>query len=328
MLQQVTTEELSHIKALESPMRALIENNIIASKEHLCLSYEKNFLGVKPVKEHRTMASFYVDYKPLIKTLKYVSEELGIAQSELNFASEQLSWAAMIKGDYQGEQLSLTKNLEPIKNNDSRFVPAIAAVNGYDYDDRFSFYLLVVSKKGIDDGLLTIDRYNVAGKLKEQLLNSQSAEEKAVLFSSEIGAVISKKFKASLDNFWKDEEKLREISCNQDELTAITLDIYDKNRVVNSINSDSRLRRSIQSLVQQADKYYEGYDNCQALLSFIASEDPFYQTEMERSNLEYLFQIRDAYRTVRERLLKGNDTPLKMKAYINMQVEVKQNLPL
>jgi len=207
------------------------------------------------------------------------------------------------------------------------FSPTIIVENGFDYNDKTMFYLLI----GLEDkdslrGFLTIAKFRLSGKTVDEICNGGNKEQ---LILDEIKRKCVPKFQEGLSEFVRNYEELQKIKADRDMLTAVALDVFNRNRNIEALKSDTNLLREIHSFRNRAYNAFSGSKDASKLLNFIVNykslnlRNPY----VSSFNFREILTEKKAY-TNSERLFteKNIDTAERMK-YIEEQIRVMNLIP-
>lgn len=118
---------------------------------------------------------------------------------------------------------------------------------------------------------------------------------------------IAKKFAESQDDFNELMAKMSAESIDREYFAPVVLDIYDRNRNLESIRNDSDLRNRVKILFRDAEEFVEGKSNdfyreitpleWTEFIYFILRYNHFdFEHEPRLEKVEELFSKKDAYR--------------------------------
>ncbi|MFD1874334.1 hypothetical protein [Hymenobacter bucti] len=225
----------------------------------------------------------------------------------------------------------------PFRQELARFEPALAFTNGFDYDDELTFYVLVtmpemVAPKHVLAWLDETERRRPrrpvlvlkTGKFKasyiEQLykLTGTALLEKAKLALPEIAL----SFRQELLNFANLYYALQHTPVVPDHLMPVTLDLYDLNRNIRTVQGDANLQSRIRRRAQDARAFFTAHQDgdLAALVRYLMYQDAFDPTRFDRRAAEEALSRRDAYRNLQTRLnLRTLNNPPQLYSYLESQ---------
>jgi hypothetical protein len=325
------SEELFKIGLSQSLARLLIGNQIVESDFHQALYDKTNLLGIKPIDRTQSQEVFAVKNSIWGEGLKYFGEQLGVGSKELAFGSANNSWSCYFLGDLFGRERNMSFEVDEFAQirliQPSNFVPVIASVNGFDFNDKLRFYLLATSKEGIQNGFLTIGKFGLHADVQKKYTQAHSDYQKTEILEEAI-LDFSGSFAKEMNRFQEYESALRVIESTPEELVAIALDLYNINRRIQSVSSDTNLKRRVIREYNQAKPFFEKGTNLGMLLDYMSQVSvEFSHEEQERADIELLLQERKAYSNLINRLLKGKNKDEKERdKYIKSQLKAIADL--
>jgi hypothetical protein len=332
LVHRCNREELERIEVAKSPLSVLIGKQISESQEHVAVHHGQELLGVKPTDPAKGEASI-ISHRLVLFVLDEISRGMRLGNSEINYTARPSTWAACFRGNLGSERIRDLRSAEleifsdaPPRYFSSLFVPSIAAVNGFDYNDIQKFYLLAVPKSGIGQGILTLAKFQL--NLAE--LEKLETEDKKRKYLSQVamGSIVPN-FTDKFIEFTDTEEDLSNIRLRSDELTAIMLDFLDLNLKPQSLESDTALKRRVNNELWNAQQYFSTKDNCQALLTYLAADRRlnFSSSAHKRKDVEAILKERDAYKKIVKRLLTGKNRDEEERSkYVEAQYQAMMNI--
>lgn len=344
-LYKVERAELEKIKVCQSPLRALVNNQISESRCHQAIYFGNDLLGVKTLKEDEYMLPL-LDYRDVLYALDETCRLLGLGDEGFYLAAKPASWGAMFRGRLHANSYDINdgSNYSNWDLCQSRFTPAVAAVNGYNCNDIIKFYLLAIPEGNIKNGVLTIDKVGLEIESISSFQDNSRKKIEAIRYQVESSIIA--RFHEKFTEFLQVESDLRKMPGETEEIIAVTLDILNLNRDPQAVGSDPVLEKAIARRIEEIKSHIMLSTNTfQEILTFIASQqnisnfliptDPgtysrirSTSTYYKRDHIVKLFQEKNAYKRINVRLLSGkNEETSERYKYIGQQVKVMKNLP-
>lgn len=321
-LRKASNQEL-FFKVSTSPFDAILEGSKVASPYYMVLYNEKNILGIKPKDEDESKV-FFVENQELFDAGKMLSEKISkniihIAsftnhrQNRSFFIFRNQETEAIEEGLFTPDNKELLDKLRKYG-----FQPTIIAENGFDYSDKVVFYLLVSLPDNYEtimqNGFLTISKYRYQPYFKREESLIEDIKANCVL-----------KFEEGLEDFIKSYEELDKIQLSNKEQIAVSLDIYNKNRNIQALKSDSRHLNETKKFIKRAKNFYAQYtNNASEIIKFIISTHPinFKEEHIRVIDFKEILTEKRAYANSK-RLFKGKNTNQKERAiYVAEQLRV------
>jgi len=280
-LHKTQTKEL-FFTVEKSPLRAIIDNSMVTPDNYIVLHRQQQFLGIKP-KEKEEQDVFFIEHNLAYQCGKVLAESLSpTLVHNMSFSNDLKNQAFIFIGenDFDTRQDSFLpaheleeKNIFDIYDRATLqqlkrygFKPTIAIENGYDYNDRVMFYLLVgLPLSARRNGYLTISKY----KFQKQTIKNILAGGAKELVIDDVKKHSVGKFRSDLKAFVNRYKQLNQIHLDPKSLTAITLDVFNKNRNLETLKSDGNLLRDIQLFTEKAMSFFKGSTQASEILNFI-----------------------------------------------------------
>jgi hypothetical protein len=326
MLKRVSVNDL-FFEVVERPLKAIVDNQIIESKDYFTLNSEGEILGIKPLKP--LQKRLFVDNITANDTLLALSIKIyNNSLAPKAYINERRNESFIFMGLSENKTVPKEKPKNNIisKLKEIGFEPTIAVRNGYDYEDKLVYYLLLEQKISNQTyGYLTIARFDIREQLIEQLLQSERSEHFSII-EKELLTTAYNKFMHAYETFFEKYNSLSTIKATPKELIAITLDIYNKNRNIQAIKSDSPLEKSISYIIKTSSEHF--FDRNANNLSYILSYIVRYQQinfKLEEISDRYIndaLQEKKVYKNIDRLFTAKNSNPTELKIYIDDQVKV------
>lgn len=130
------------------------------------------------------------------------------------------------------------------------------------------------------------------------------------------------KFIRALSVFGERYDELSEIQANTNTLTAVTLDIFDRNRNLQTLSSDEEYLKKLRQFITDADNFYRKKENMNALLSFIIRMQiiDFSKTTVSLTDLRAILTEKNAYKNLQRIYTRKNEEEAEREKYIEAQV--------
>lgn len=318
-----------------SPLRAIVENEMLMPKDYIVLHHGKRFLGIKPKVEEESSV-FYIENKELYEAGKTLSSSISAGMvGTVSYANTRLNKCYFlfeenteIIEDTPEEGIFDVRDTATLKKlHDFKFNPTIVVENGFDYNDRTVFYLLIGLREDYNiKGFLTIARFKLSSKTVEKIRNGEKSQN---LIMNEIMNSCVPQFRDALKEFVQNYEALSEIEANRVMLTAVTLDIFNRNRNIEALKSDKTLLLEILNFKKRAYNFFINDTKANRLLNFIVSYKSlnFEKSTISNFNFREILTEKKAYSNLK-RLFSGKnaDESERMK-YIEEQIRVMKLIP-
>lgn len=336
MLQKIPTYDL-FFKVNESPLRAIIENTMVLPERYKVLHENTRFLGIKEI-EKETQKAFFVEHSHAYKCARVLAESISSnINQDRSYKNDLNNKAFIFLGSGNNtETRQLPKDslfgdfdkhlIEQLRRYG--FSPAIAVQNGYDYLDRTTFYLL--AELAISEsvfGYLTIAKYKFGNNtIYDALKNPLKKEDYCILDIKENGVPF---FLKELRKFFETYESLYNIQANSEQLIAVALDIFNKNRNLESLKSDVNLADEMRKFISSARAYFDRKENLAHLINFIARLHyiDFSLSQITPSLLHDVLTEKKAYSNLPRIFLGKNQDPNERANYLAEQVNVYKLIP-
>jgi hypothetical protein len=236
-----------------------------------------------------------------------------LIEEEKAFTNDRKNKCFVFVG-YSGS--SSLSDIEVIQNLWKRgFKPSFAFVNGYDYNDKLVFYALL--EQTIDkhtSGYLTVAKFTLSESTQNRISNNHDFLEEKII-SEELTEFANEYFLKSFEEFIGKYDKLVKSKATEKELIAITLDIYNKNRNIEAINSDNSLKKELDDFITACRDYYIYIkaDNLSYILKFIVryQQINFDYADVKASEVKQALQEKKVYKVNINRLFKGKNADSK-----------------
>ena len=210
------------------------------------------------------------------------------------------------------------------------FQPTIAVKNEYTYDGRSIFYLLVEptdNNRHKFKAYLTIAKFTFSEKT---VMNMQTTDRDAVKYLGERAVSFNgvSQFQFAIRDFIENFEKLQNIEATEEELTAVALDIYNKNRSIQTVLSDEKVYKNIFEFIQLAEGYFIGKENMSELINFIVRYNffDFSKDTITDNDFKDVLSEKRAYRNLKRLFTAKNVDEKEVKKYIAEQVQIYRSL--
>jgi hypothetical protein len=209
------------------------------------------------------------------------------------------------------------------------FQPTIAVKNEYTYDGRTIFYLLIepAEKNTSPRSFLTVAKFTF---IEDTLTNMQTKNREVVRALGNISCSIDcvYEFQKAIAVFVDTFDKLQEIEASPEILVAVALDIFNKNRSIQAILSDEKLKRNILHFVEKAEEFFYRKDNMSDLIHYIVRYHNFDFVQQETSDKEYknILTEKRAYSNLKRLFTGKNQESEELHKYMKEQLETYQAL--
>ena len=308
---QVNISDLDFAISTE-PLQAIGNSHIFLADKYVAIYRDKGLLGIKPRQElAQWIPNHYQTYK-LGQTL--FNHMFGPGVAKVSFLSEDKSWMASLIGKASSSnhrtvaQEELFEEL-PFKHDaliseltKYNFKPSIGVVNGFDYNDSTAFYLLVEPHELGPDNLLTLTLASFKFSEREQHEIARLPRDQQEQYANQLLQAVAIKFTEELHAFLSLYYQLSQWPSQKEDLSAISLDLYNKNRNITSIAMDEQLANELKRFVSTADRYFRNETRMSSVIDFIMRYNEFYlgNANFYRSKIEQLFVRKKSYqKTVR-----------------------------
>jgi hypothetical protein len=209
------------------------------------------------------------------------------------------------------------------------FKPTIAVKNEYTYGGRTIFYLLVEPDDNENNHrtYLTISKFTFSDKTVE---NMQTSDRAAVEYLGNRAALHKcvPHFQKAIKDFVNAFDSLQEIEANPQELTAVALDIFNKNRSAQAMLSDAQLQSDIFKFIDRALTFFQGQDNMSELIHFMVRYNYFDFSQQEVLDKEYkdILTQKRAYGNLKRLFTGKNEREEQRHKYVVEQLNTYQEL--
>lgn len=199
-----------------------------------------------------------------------------------------------------------TKQADAMGFGSLAFTPTIVAQYGYEFDDTLRFDLVMVPKKdGLSSGLLTISKYWLKYPHKEAMHNQPEDIQNHILWAV-LHRFALPQFRQAYERFVALEHALGQISMTPEEMTAVMLDLLDKNRSLSAIENDTVLQQDLRSLIDRMTWYFKPKTQADALLGYLVRYRRLYLDGSENSKeaIQHVLVEPKAYSAISKRLIR------------------------
>lgn len=325
----------------KSPLRAIIDNSMVTPDNYMVLHRQQQFLGIKP-KEKEEQDIFFIEHQLAYKCGKVLAESLSpTLVHNMSFSNDLKNQAFIFIGenDFDTRQDSFLpaheleeKNIFDIYDRVTLqqlkrygFKPTIAIENGYDYNDRVMFYLLVgLPLSARRNGYLTISKY----KFQKQTVKTILAGGAKELVIDDVKKHSVGKFRKDLKAFVDKYEQLSQIHLDQELLTAVALDVFNKNRNIEALKSDGNLLRDMQLFTEKAMSFFQGSTQASEILNFIIR---YHYLDLDlptvsENNIKDVLIEKKAYARLTRIYSEKNQQPEERAKYFSHQMDALQKI--
>ena len=322
ILRKASNQEL-FFKVSTSPLKAVLSDSKVMSPYYMVLYNEENILGIKPKEEEDTKV-FFLENGEVFEAGKSLSEKISkniihtasftnYRQNRSFFIYENKEAEVIEEGLFEPRNKKVLEKLRKYG-----FQPTIIAENGFDYNDKVMFYLLVALPTNYDsmtgNGFLTISKFRYQYYFNNEKSFIEDIKENCVL-----------KFEQGLEDFIKSYEELDKIQFSNEEQIAISLDIYNRNRNIQTLKSDGRHLNETKKFIKRAETFYSRSESrASEIIKFIISTHPinFEEEHIRIIDFKEILTEKRAYANSK-RLFKGKNTNEKERAiYVAEQLRV------
>ena len=311
----------------------------ISTDNYFVFGHEDKFRGIKKAFDV-DKPPFYLLHEETFKVAKNVFWKLFNAEPDLLtvFHDVDKTWNAFIIGsskDVQYEQedkhnefsdLMQLKSVDErtdeaaILNKDFLHFPLIGGFNNYGFDKTPAFFYLIATPFGESSGsVLAVDNFRFSKdeeKLPFVLADRQNALDQLV-------KNIAKRFEAAQLDF---EQLLESISGKKvigNIFAPVVLDLYNRNRNLQSILNDDQLRHRVKRLYLDAKKFTDKRIEISwsEFIHFIVRYNQFYfEKTLLLEGVEELFSRKDSYRKFDRLFRQFLIEPDRFSPYVDNQV--------
>lgn len=207
------------------------------------------------------------------------------------------------------------------------FRPTVVAENGFDYLHRTVFYVLVeLSLSPTTKGYLTLARYKFPQKTMREMVKYPGRALDIALENLNEDCV--PKFIKALSVFGERYDKLSEIQANTNTLTAVTLDIFDRNRNLQTLSSDEEYLKKLREFITDAAVFYRNSKNMSALLFFIIRMQiiDFSKKTVSLTDFRAILTEKNAYKNLKRIYAGKNKEAAEREKYIEAQVTAMRKI--
>lgn len=346
MLKKINSQDLI-FPVRQSKLKVILDDTTIVTAEKYVSIHQpekKELFGIKPLGDDRKEA-FYMKHEEALNGLRLLHHSLfPWPISERCYATDNKNLAFVFfgkgsEGQSQGNLFDEESKLSFLPANKEEttldvrfdwhyftsngFTPALAVENGFDYNDRAVFYLLVEIADNIGrSGYITIDKYRIQSKTVEEV--ERFPLKKVELVMNELERKAAPIFFDRLKAFIHKYEALRKIQTNKEEVIAVALDVFNKNRNVESILSDTDLEKELTRFIENARSYFNKNSGMQDIVNFIIRYNMlnFYEPELAEHAIREVLVEKKAFGNL-NRLIEGkNINPVELRNYVEEQVRV------
>ena len=343
-LNKVKTEDL-FFTVEQSPLRAIIHDAMVIPPNYLVLHRKKTLLGIKPKAEDAKRV-FCLNHKSVFTCAKALAESISPDLTEhTSYASESKNKAFILFGE---DNFQAAKRKENEKYTASKadmfrqhdyetlvklkahgFEPAIVVENGFDYNDQTVSYLLVSLPFDYGKrGYLTISRYRFSPKYRGEIAATSNEEKALELALKFIKKDCVKQYRQDLKTFVERLDHLSDIPADSEVLSAVALDIFNKNRNTQAIKSSSDLRHDLVNFVQRAGSFFSGCYDMSHLIRFIISTHvlDFDLYSISLSGFKDVLREKKAYANITRVYSGKNEDEEERAKYMVAQIEAMRRI--
>ncbi len=293
-----------------SPFQAICGNKIMPVKHHMAVCSENSLLGVRSQDKEEFVINHMNAYL-LAESLYNSIYQSGIAH--ICYLSESKNWMASIIGEPKyktnGHFAELPSDVFITDRPKSTilkdlftfgFKPAIGVVNGFDYNDDLGFYLLLepsTASTKDDMHLMTLDAFKFSPLDLQALVKISDIDEQLEKARNILLGKAVNKFQETLEAFIQVYEKLSCWQTQADHLTAICLDVFNKNRNIESVKADTQLSKELSTFINKAETYFRNANQMSDLVQFIIRyhDVDFSAKNLDRNKVEQIFVKKKSY---------------------------------
>jgi hypothetical protein len=318
-----------------STLTCMTDKHVIKSKDYYIFSSDNNFRGIKKSSSEGGIP-FFLTHKELFDSACLIYEKMYKSSPEYlyYFHDEAKMWNAFIVSGYDFDTINAYKdgffeNNMPIQVGDTNGFPAIGASNSYEMDENPAFFYVVTSPVDNRNTFLTIDNFRFRRAVDREVLLKAKKNNSFTQWMESFAHDKAETFLAAETKFKK---LLKDLSVKEVEpqfFAPIVLDLYNKNRNIQSVKNDVELSRDIYKLYNNANgfvdkgRYYNGI-NWTIFVSFILRYTNFdlaNGTSFPKEKIEELFSTKDSYQKFRDIFSKFINDSERFDQYAKNQLE-------
>ena len=336
---RVATDALNFAIATE-PLQAIGGSQIFQTDKYLAIYGKGLLLGIKPQKE---CAQLILNHYQAYQLGYSLFEEVFCPGADrVCFLSEDQSWMASLIGEDSNEgmcfdeyQQDLFPPTKCIRRDEwanelhqHGFRPSLGVVNGFDHNDNLAFYLLVepIDHETSSIPVLTLASFKFSEQQQHEIaLQPPNRREAHAL------ALLQEKaqpvFSEALNEFLALYRQLSQWTLDQQSLTAISLDLYNKNRNTASIAVDPQLASELRRFIFAANEHYQNQTRMSSIVDFIMryNEFDFNAAHFYRTKIEQLFVRKRSYQKMARVLTQNDPSSSGFERYLGEQLRSYQD---
>ena len=330
--------ESSHAKRVEvealnfaistEPLQTIGGSRIFRADKYLAIYDDASLLGVKPRNE---FAQLIFNHHQAHQLGQALFEGLfGDGVTQVCFLTQDKSWMASLVGEAPDQKHECEILFPDFDTNSLTeqlahhgFRPSIGVVNGFDYNDHLAFYLLVepIGYRSENLPVLTLASF----KFSERQLHDialQIPHQRDAYALDILKQAAQPVFMEELTNFLGLYSQLTYWPAKQTSLTAISLDLHNKNRNVASIAVDGVLAAELRRFITVADMHFCHQTNMSSIIDFIIryNEFDFNKPHYLRSKIEQIFVRKRSYQKMARIFGRYNADSSTFERYLSEQI--------
>ena len=346
--ERVAAEALNFAISTE-PLQTIGGSRIFQADKYLAIYDNASLLGVKPW--NKELAQLVFNHHQAHQLGQTLFQELfGNGTSQICFLTQDKSWMASLIGeapDQQEAYQTLFPHYQDSLLADEReyhrfrsygkvedfdyteqlahhgFRPSIGVVNGFDYNDHLAFYLLVepIGHRSENLPVLTLASFKFSERQLHDVVLQPSHQRDAYALDI-LTEAAQPVFAKELNQFLKLYKHLAQWPAQQVSLTAISLDLHNKNRNVVSIEVDSVLAAELRRFITAADTHFCNQTDMSSIIDFIIryNEFDFDRTSHLRTKIEQIFVRKRSYQKMTRVFARHNPDSVTFEKYLNEQI--------
>lgn len=333
ILTKINKKNLTEIISEQEQLTAIVNNHIVKSDVHQAIYFDNKLLGIKPIDrdEEEQEQVFVIDYNILYEAAEEMFEELGVGDEEIIYSTKNKSYAIYFRGNLKlDNKFEYSKSVinHSAKTKDIEFEPAIVITNGYDYNDITTIYLLAIPQSGLHNGFIVLNWVKINKSIISELKEATNRNDKLEILKDFFKTGISNEFKDEFKKFENNKNELKKNQVSTKELNAIAFDIYDKNRNIETLKSDTNKSRELKLFHKHCDIYFNYKETLHSLLLFIGKNSiNFGLNESKLHIFEDALHKKKALTNLIARTLEGkNKDEKELRKYISEQVKALNNI--
>lgn len=242
----------------------------VDSTQFYVFNHEDQFRGFKSAYSEGSPPFFLFHQEVLDGACQIFRNLFGHEPDLLRFfANEQKTWNAFLvtsqqvaKFDYEltdelFSEPALRQGFNKEDRQPFRHFPLIGGFNDYAYGGNPAFFYLIATPfRQTTASFLTVDNFRFLQDLDKHPFTQPRANRVTLLQST--CRRVTDSFRKERDKFDKLLTEMADYQIDKDYFAPVVLDLYNRNRNVESVRNDDTLRASLRYLYQQADDFSYG----------------------------------------------------------------------